>query len=81
MPFVGIFVTSGPTVWSDGNVGMGWGGYLGAIRAWRWANAGASCEDACRLRVAIARRVAFTIGAERCDVVSTRRIGERAIGG
>ena len=26
MPFVGIFVTSGPTVWSDGNVGMGWGG-------------------------------------------------------
>ena len=54
---------------------------MGAIRVWRWANVGASCEDACRSRVAIARRVAFTIGAERCDEVSTRRIGERTVGG
>lgn len=54
---------------------------MGAIRVWRWANVGASCEDASRLCVAMARRAAFTIGAERCDVVSTRRIGERAIGG
>ena len=54
---------------------------MGAIRVWRWANAGASCEDACRLCIAMARRVAFTIGAERCDVVSARRIGERTVGG
>ena len=42
---------------------------MGAICVWRWANAGASCEDACRLRVAIARRVAFTMewsGVTRC---------------
>ena len=54
---------------------------MGAIRVWRWANAGASCEDARRLCVAMARRAAFTVGAERCDVVSTRRIGERTVGG
>ena len=54
---------------------------MDAIRVWGWVNVGASCEDACRLCVAIDRWAAFTIGAERCDVVSTRRIGERAIGG
>lgn len=54
---------------------------MGAIRVWRWANVGASCEDACRLCIAMDRRAAFTVGAERCDVVSTRRIGERTVGG
>ena len=54
---------------------------MGAICVWRWANAGASCEDACRLRVAMARWAAFTIGAEQRDEVSARRIGERTVGG
>ena len=54
---------------------------MGTIRVWRWANVGASCEDACRLCVAMARRAAFTIGAEQRDAVSARRIGKRTVGG